>query len=90
MEDKNVIPTGNDSVDGDARAEERMDKDEDLKKGNDNESPLAEPFKNEKKPLTPHSLSAPDGNHGHSLHNTRESDQPDPTSPDEPESPVNR
>ena len=82
-------PTGNDISDGDAREEGRMDKDDDLKKGDDKDSPLAEPFNKKKKPITPHSLSSPDGNHGHSINNTGENEQPDPTDDDAPDSEIN-
>ena len=88
MEENKAIPTGNDLSDGDAREEGRMDKDEDLKKGDDKGSPLSKPF--EKKTLTPPSLLSPDGNHGHSNHSMGENEQPDPTDEDAPDSPINR
>jgi len=90
MEENKAIGTGNDTSDGDAREEGRMDKDEDLKKGHDNDSPLAKPFTEKKKPITPHSLSEPDGNHGHSKNNMGENEQLDATSTDAPDSDINR
>ncbi len=94
MEDNITIqhpaPAGNDISDGDAREEVRMDKDEDLKNGDDKDSPLSEPFTGKKEKITPHSLSIPDVNHGHSVHNTGENEQPDPADEDAPESKINQ
>ena len=78
--------TGNDMTDDDARQEGRMDKDEDLKKGDDKDSPLAEPFT--KKKITPHSLSEPDANHGHSKHSMGEDEQRDATDRDAPDTTI--
>ena len=80
-------PTGNDMTDDDARAEPRMDKDEDLKKGDDKDSPLAEPFTKKKK-ITPDSLSEPDANHGHSKHSMGEDEQRDATDRDAPDTTI--
>ena len=88
MEEKKTIPTGNDTSDGDAREEGRMDKDADLKTGKDKDSPLSKPF--EKKKITPPSLSSPDGNRGHSINSMGENEQPDATDEDAPDSPINR
>jgi hypothetical protein len=88
MKENRKIPTGNDTIEDDAREEGRIDKDEDLKTGHDKESPLAKPF--EKKKITPPSLLIPDVNHGHSLHAMAEHEQPDPTLTDSPDSRINR
>ena len=77
------VPAGNDISEGDAREEGRMDKDEDLKKGDDNDSPLAEPFKAKKKGITPDGLRAT-GNE-HNKHNNAEHEEPDPTMRDAPD-----
>ena len=88
MEDNKVRPTGNDISDGDAREEERMDKDEDAKKEHDEDSSQSKRL--EKRKITPSSLSAPDGNHGHSKHSMGENEQPDPTWTDAPDSKITR
>ncbi len=90
MKENKAAKTGNDTSDGDAREEGRMDKDEDLKKGHDKESPLSKPFTEKKRPITPPSLSSPDGNHGHSKDSMGENEQPDATSEDAPDSNINR
>lgn len=60
-----------------------MDKDEDLKKGDDNNSPLAKPFKEQKKGITPDGLRTA-GNE-HNPHNMAEHEELDPTMEDSPE-----
>ena len=79
------VSSGNDISDGDAREEGRMDKDEDLKKGNDNDSPLAKPFEEQKKKITPDSLSSPDPNNGHNKGTMDEHEEPEPTAEDMPD-----
>ena len=78
------VPTGNDMSYGDATQEERMDKDEDLKQGDDDTSPLAKPFE-ERRDLTPGAPAAEDGMDIHTDGNKAEEDEPDPTSQDAPE-----
>src|SRR5580698_10417074 len=80
------ISDGNDESEGDTRDEARVDKDDDLKTGNDEGSPLAADFDKEKKhKIEPDSLSTPDRNHGHNKHSMDEHEEPDPTDEDTPE-----
>jgi len=79
------VSSGNDLPEGDARDEERVDKDEDLKTGNDNESPLAKSEPVKKHRIMPDSLSTPDPNGGHNQHTMDEHEQRDPTESDVPD-----
>jgi len=77
------VPTGNDISEGDAREEPRTDKDEDLKKGDDDDSPLAKPFKEKEKRITPDGLR--EAGNEHNTHNNAEHEEPDPTIIDAPD-----
>ena len=85
--EKRQLPdqTGDDGSEGDAREEGRMDKDEDLKSGIDEDVPIAKPFTEKAHHVTPHSLSIPDTNHGHPKGKMGEEEEPDPTSDDAPD-----
>ena len=80
---KKNISAGNDESDGDAReeVEVRSDKDEDVKTGNDPESPVAIHEKKKRK-IEPDSLSSPNANGGHSIGKMAEHEEPDPTQND--------
>jgi len=80
--------TGNDSSENDAREKGHMDKDEDLKKGIDEDALLSKPFTEKKYHITPHSLSSPDANHGHPIGTMDEDEEPDPTWDDAPDSKI--
>ena len=85
--EKELLPNqaGDDGSDGDAREEGRMDKDEDLKKGVDEDAPIAKPFTEKKHHITPDSLLSQDAHNGHPGGTMDEGEEPDPTSDDAPD-----
>ncbi len=74
--------TGNDENEGNAQDAGRDDKDQDLKSGTSKDAASEQP---ERSKITPHSLSSPDYNHGHSVHPMAENEQLDPSTRDVPD-----